>query len=80
MKHPMEPVYAEYNPGPPENQIPPEMGQYDLFGAVQVEFGYTNLIRISSLMQWNMGIQYTSNYSLGMDLEEYIKIRSCWPI
>ena len=46
----------------------------------EVELGHTNLIRNSLLMQWNMEVQDTSNYFLDMGLQEYIKIRSCWPI
>ena len=30
-----------------------------------MELGQTDLIRISSFMQWNMEVQPTSNYSLG---------------
>ena len=36
MNHSMEPVYVGYTPGPPENQIPPYIGQNDLFGALKV--------------------------------------------
>ena len=41
-----------------------------------MELDYANLIRISLLMQWNIEVQYTSNYSLQMGLEVYIRIRS----
>ena len=41
-----------------------------------MELGHADLIRVSSLMQWNMEVQHTSNYSLGMGLQEYIGIRS----
>ena len=74
---PMEPVCVRYIPGPPENQIPPEVGQDDLFGTLEVEIGHTDLIRNFLLMQWNMEVQLTSNYSLGMGLQDYIGIRSC---
>ena len=30
-------------------------------------------------MWWNLEVQPTSNYSLRMALQVYIKIRSCWP-
>ena len=53
------------------------MGQYDLFGAVEVELGHADLIRIFSLMWWNMEVQPTSNYSLEMALQERIRLRSC---
>ena len=53
------------HPGPPENQKQPKVGQDDLFGAVEVESSHADLIRIFLLMQWNMEVQYTSNYSLG---------------
>ena len=72
----MELACIEYIPGPPENQMPPEVGQDDLFGALEVELGHANLIRISSLMQWYMEVEYTSNYFFGMGLQEYIRIRS----
>ena len=39
-----------------------------------MELGHTNLIRNSLLMQWNMEVQHTSNYSLGMGLQEYTRI------
>ena len=73
----MEPAYVGYIPGPPENQIPPEVGQDDLFGAMEVELDHIDLIRNSSCMQWNMEVQDTSNYSLGIGIQEYIEIRSC---
>ena len=50
MIHPMRPVCVGYIPGPPENQIPPQVGQDDLFGALEVELDHTDHIRISSLM------------------------------
>ena len=65
MTHPMGPVCVGYTPGPPENQIPPYIGHDDLFRALKVELGHTYLIRNFSLMQWNMEVQPTSNYSLG---------------
>ena len=46
----MGPVCIGYISEPPENQTPPLVGPEDLFGAVEVELGYTNLIRISSLI------------------------------
>ena len=76
MVHPMGPACVGYIPGPPENQVPPQVGQDDLYGALEVELGHTDLIRIFSLMQWNMVVQYTSKYSLGRGLQEYITIRS----
>ena len=51
MKHHMEPVCAGYTPGPPENQILPELGQDDLFGALKVKLDHINLIRNISPMQ-----------------------------
>ena len=77
MVHPMGPACAAFIPGPPENQMPPKVGQDDLFEASEVELDHTDLIRISSLMQWSMEVQCTSNYSLGMALQEYIRSRSC---
>ena len=41
------------------------MGQDDLFGALEVKFGHSDLIRNILPMQWNMEVQPTSNYSLG---------------
>ena len=76
-KHPMGPAGVGYTPGHPENQIPPSVGQHDLFGALEVKIGHTDLIRNISPMWWNMEVQLTSNYSLGMALQVYIKIRSC---
>ena len=76
MIHPMGPAYVVYIPRPPENQMPPEVGQDDLFGALEMELGHADLIRISSLIWWYVEVQYMSNYSLGMGVQEYIKIRS----
>ena len=42
--------------------------QYDLFGALEIELDYANLIRNFLLMQWNMEVQPTSNYSFGIAL------------
>ena len=47
----MEPVCVGYTPEPLENQILPEVGQDDLFGALKVELGYNILIRNFLLMQ-----------------------------
>ena len=77
MKHPMGPVGVGYTLGPPENQITPKVGQDDLFGALEVKLGHTDLIRNISPMLWNKEVQPTSNYSLVMALQVYIKIRSC---
>ena len=41
----MEPVCREYTPGPSENQIPPYLGQDDLFKILELELSHTNLIR-----------------------------------
>ena len=76
MKHSVEPACVGYIPGPPENQIPPEVGQDDLFGALEVELGHTDLIRNFSFMQWNLEVQPTSNYSLEMALQDCIGIKS----
>ena len=76
-KHPIRPVCVGYTPGHPENQIPPYVGQDDLFGALELELGHVDLIRNFSLMQWNLEVQLTSNYSLGMALHDYVRSRSC---
>ena len=55
----MEPVCVGYTPGPQENQNPPQVGQDDLFGALEVKLDYINLIRNFLLMQWNMEVQPT---------------------
>ena len=77
MKHPMRPACVEYTPGSQENQIPPYIGQGDLIGALEAELGYIDLIRNFLLIWWNLEIQPTSNYSLGMALHDCIGIRSC---
>ena len=77
MKHPMGPVDVGCTPKPPENQIPPYVGQDDLIGALEVKLGHIDLIRNISHMQWNMEVQPTSNCSLEMALQVYTKIRSC---
>ena len=74
MKLPMGPACVGYIPGPPENQIPPYVGQDDLFGALEVKLGHIDLIRNIWPMQWNMEVQPTSNYFLGMALQVYIKL------
>ena len=38
-------VCVRYTPGPPENQIPPLVGQDDLFEALEAKLNYVNLIR-----------------------------------
>ena len=77
MIHPMKTACVGYISIHPENQMPPQVGQDDLLRALEVELGHINPIRISLIMQWNMEVQYTSNYFLAMDLQEYIGIRSC---
>ena len=73
---PMGPAYGGYIPGPPRNQIPPLVGQDDLFEVLQVELGHIDLIRNISPMQWNRKVQLTSKYSLAMALQVYLEIRS----
>ena len=72
----MGPACGGYIPGPPRNQIPPLVGQNDLFKALQVKLGHLDLIRNISPMQWNWKVQLTSKYSLGMALHIYLEIRS----
>ena len=74
LNHPMGPAFVGYTPGPPENQIPPLVGQGDLFGALEVKLGHLDLIRNISPIQWNIEVQPTSNYSLGMALQVYVKL------
>ena len=45
MKHPMESACIGYSPGSTESQIPPQVGQDDLFGALEVKLDYIDLIR-----------------------------------
>ena len=73
---PIEPAGVGFIPGPPENKMPPELGCYDLFKALEVELGHNDLIRDISLMQWNLKVQLIPNYSLGMALQVYIQFRS----
>ena len=73
---PMGPVYGGYIPGPPRNQIPPLVGQNDLFEALQVKLGQVDLIKNISPMQWCRQVQLTSKYSLQMALQVYLEIRS----
>ena len=73
---PMEPVCNESISGLSGNQIPPLVGQDDLFEVLQVELGHINLIRNISPMQWNRKVQLTSKYFLEMALQVYLKIRS----
>ena len=63
-----------YIPESTENQIPPYVGQDNLFGDFKVELDHANLIRISLLMWWKKEVKYTSNYFLEIDLQEYIKL------
>ena len=74
--YPMEPVGVEFVPGPPENGMPLQLGQYDLFKALEVELGHNDLIRDILHMQWNLKVQHIPNYSLGMALQVYILIKS----
>ena len=73
---PMGSACGGYIPGPPRNQIPPLVGQDDIFGALQVELGPVDLIRNISPMWWNRKVQLTSKYSLGMALQVCLEIRS----
>ena len=72
----MGPTCRESTPRPSENQILPKVGQYDLYGALEVELAYINLIRNILPMCWNMEVQPTSKYFLEMALRVYLKIRS----
>ena len=80
----MELAHVEYTPGPPENWMPPQMGQDDLFEALEVELDHNNLIKNISPMQWNLKVQLTSIYFLEMALQVYIKLsqitylKACW--
>ena len=60
----MGPACVGFTTGPPGSLIPPYVGQYDLFEALESKLGHTNLIMNFLLMQWNMEVQPTSNYSL----------------
>ena len=51
-----------YIPEPPRNQIPPLVGQNDLFEALQAKLGHIDLIRNISPMHWNRKVQLTSKY------------------
>ena len=72
----MGPACGGYIPGPPRNQIPPLVGQDDLFKVLQVELGYIDLIRNILPMWWNRKVQIISKYSLEMALQVYLEIRS----
>ena len=74
MDHPMGPAYVGYTPASTENQILSEVGQDDLFGAFEAKSNYIDLIRNISPMWWNMEVQPTSSYSLGMALQVHIKL------
>ena len=43
--------------------------------ALEAELGHSDLIRSISLMQWNLKVQVTPNYFLGMALYVYVLIR-----
>ena len=72
----MGPVCGDYFSGPPRNQIPPLMGQNNLFEALLAKLAYVDLIRNILPMQWNRKIHLTSKYFLEMALHVYLKIRS----
>ena len=72
----MESVHREYISESSENHIPPLVGQDDLFRALEVELDHIDLIRNILPMQWNMKVQPTSKYFLGMALQVYLQIRS----
>ena len=46
------------------------------YNAWQVELGHNDLIGNILPMQWNLKVQLTPNYSLGMALQVYVLIRS----
>ena len=50
MTHPMGSACIGSTPGSPENQIPPYVGQDDLFGALEAELGHADLVRNFLLM------------------------------
>ena len=50
------------------------MGQDDLFGALEEKLGHSDLIKNILSMQWNIEVQPTSNYSLGMALMSTSKL------
>ena len=72
----MAPACGGYIPGPPRKQIPPLVGQDDLFKTLQAEIGHIDLISNISPMWWDRKVQLTSKYSLGMALHVYLEIRS----
>ena len=72
----MEPVCGGYISRSPRNQIPPLVGQNDLFEALQEKLSHLDLIRDILPMQWNWKVQLTSKYSLDMALHIYLKNRS----
>ena len=71
---PMGPACSGYIPRPPWNQIPPLVGQDDLFEALQVKLGHVDLIRNISPMQWNRKVQLTSKYSLEWPYKSILKL------
>ena len=73
----MGPACVGYTPGPPENQIPPKVGQDNLFGALEVKLGHINLIRNILSMQWNMEVQTYIKLFLGNNPTSLCQIRSC---
>ena len=77
LNHPMGPACVGYTPGPPENQIPPYVGQDDLFGALEVKLGNVDLIRNILPMQWNMGGPTYIKIFLGDGPTSLCQIRSC---
>ena len=64
----MELAGVGFIPGPPENRMPPQLGQYDLLKALEVELSHNDLIRDILPMQWNLKVQHIPNYFLEMPL------------
>ena len=68
----MKPVGVGFVSGSPENRMLPQLGQYDIFKALEEELDHNNLIRDILLMLWNLKVQNIPNYSLEMALQVYI--------
>ena len=72
----MESVCVGYISEPPKNQMTSEVGQYDLFGALEAKLAYSNLIRNISPMQWNLGSPIYIKLFLGDGPTGLFEIRS----
>ena len=77
LNHSMGPACVGYTSEPSENQIPSEVGQDDLFGALEAKLGHVDLIRNILPMLVEYGGPTYIKLFLGDGPTSLCQIRSC---